>query len=207
MVDTQVRPSDVTKFPIIDAMLSVPRERYVPATMQEAAYVGENVAVAPGRILFEPRTFAKMLDALAIDSADMVLYIGAGLGYGPAIVGRMAEAVVAVEPEDSLRQDAEATLSAQGEDRVAMIEAPLEVGAPSHGPYDVIIIEGGIGELPDAIADQLAEDGRIAALFVEGALGTVKIGHKHGGQISWRFGFNAMAPQLPAYQRDAAFVL
>ena len=63
MVDTQVRPSDVTKFPIIEAMLAVPREDFVPAAQREAAYMGENLDLGQGRVLLEPRTLAKMLDA------------------------------------------------------------------------------------------------------------------------------------------------
>ena len=81
MVDTQVRPSDVTKFPIIDAMLSVPREAYVPQSQRQAAYASDNLEVGAGRWLLEPRTFAKMLDALSIQAGDLVLDIGCGLGY------------------------------------------------------------------------------------------------------------------------------
>ncbi|HMO07252.1 MAG TPA: protein-L-isoaspartate O-methyltransferase, partial [Paracoccaceae bacterium] len=84
MVDTQVRPSDVTKFPIIDAMLAVPRETFVPDALREAAYVGENLDLAPGRVLLEARTLAKMLDALDLSPGDLVLHVGAGLGYGSA---------------------------------------------------------------------------------------------------------------------------
>lgn len=97
MVDTQVRPNDVTKFPIIEAMLSVPREAFVPAQRREAAYVGGNIDVGDGRVLLEARTLAKMLDALDIQPTDLVLDIGCGLGYSAAVIARMAEAVVAVE--------------------------------------------------------------------------------------------------------------
>ena len=91
MVDTQVRPSDVTKFPIIDAMLQVPREVYVPRDKQEAAYIGENVEIAPGRVVLEPRTLAKMLDALDIQPDEMVLDLGCGLGYSAAVIARQYE--------------------------------------------------------------------------------------------------------------------
>jgi hypothetical protein len=81
MVDTQVRPSDVTKFPVIDALLSVPRERYVPSERREAAYVGENLPLARGRVVLDPRTLAKMLDLLDLQPGEAVLDIGCGLGY------------------------------------------------------------------------------------------------------------------------------
>ena len=90
MVDTQVRPSDVTKFPIIDAMLHVPREVYVPRDKLQAAYIGENVEIAPGRVVLEPRTLAKMLDALDIQPGEMVLDLGCGLGYSFQEPGRCA---------------------------------------------------------------------------------------------------------------------
>ena len=93
MVDTQVRPNDVTKFPIIEAMLAIPREVFVPGAQREAAYVGGNVEIAPGRVVLEARTLAKMLDALDIRPSDLVLDVGCGLGYSTAVIARMAEAV------------------------------------------------------------------------------------------------------------------
>jgi hypothetical protein len=80
MVDTQVRPSDVTKFPIIDAMLDVPREAFLPDARREMAYVGGPIEIAPGRVLLEARTIAKMLDAADLEPGDVVLEIGSGLG-------------------------------------------------------------------------------------------------------------------------------
>ncbi|WP_323768172.1 protein-L-isoaspartate O-methyltransferase [Marinovum sp.] len=207
MVDTQIRPADVTKFPIIDAMLAIPREVYTPRDKREAAYVGENLEFAPGRVMLEPRTLAKMLDGLAITGGELVLDIGAGYGYSAAVMARMAEAVVAVEDEADRVTEAQGALSENGSDGVIMHEAALEAGAPEHGPYDVIVIEGGIEQLPEAIADQLKEGGRIAALFMEGQLGTVRIGYKQNGAISWRFAFNAAAPVLPGYQKSAEFAL
>ncbi len=88
MVDTQVRPSDVTKFPIIDAMLNVAREDFVPTAQREAAYVGENLNLGQGRVLLEPRSLAKMLDVLAIDADELVLDVGCTLGYSTAVIAR-----------------------------------------------------------------------------------------------------------------------
>ena len=90
MVDTQIRPSDVTKFHIIDAMLSVPREQFVPRDKREVAYVGETVDLGGARVVLEPRTFAKMLDALDVRNTELVLDIGSGLGYSSAVLSRMA---------------------------------------------------------------------------------------------------------------------
>ena len=205
MVDTQIRPSDVTKFPIIQAMLTVERENFVPAGQREAAYVGESLDVGAGRVVLEPRTLAKMLDALDVQPDELVLDIGTGFGYTAAVLSRLAEAVVAIEEEASWAKEAEGGLAEAGGDNVAVVEASLESGAPQHGPYDVILIEGGVEDVPAAITDQLKEGGRIAALFMEGALGVCRIGYRMDGAVNWRDAFNASAPILPGFARDRAF--
>lgn len=207
MVDTQVRPSDVTKFPIIEAMLSVPREAYVPAAKQAVAYVGESVDLGQGRVLVEARTLAKMLDALEVLPSDRVLDIGGGLGYSAAVVARMAASVVAVEDEAARVEAANATFAAQGIANAKAIVGPLSGGAASEAPFNVIIVNGGVQDVPETLLAQLAEGGRIAAVFMQGALGTVKIGHKVDGRVAWRFAFNASAPVLPGFARAAAFAL
>lgn len=207
MVDTQVRPSDVTKFPIIDAMLSVPREAFVPNALQEAAYAGENLEIAPGRILLDPRTFAKILEAVNIQPTDMVLDVGAGLGYSSAIAGHLAEAVIALEDSAEMVGEAEAALAAVGVDNVAVVEGALNEGAAKHGPYDVILIQGGVEEVPETLIDQLKDGGRIAAIFEDGRLGTVRVGHKSDGGVSWRYAFNGDAPLVAGFAKASAFAL
>lgn len=206
MVDTQVRPSDVTKYPVIAAMLAVPREAYVPAALREAAYVGENLTLAPGRVLMEARTLAKMLDALDIRANELVLDVGAGLGYSAAVIARMAEAVVVVETEP-LAAEAQATLAAERVDNVAVVAGDLAAGSPRHAPFDVIFIDGGVEVVPDALSSQLCSGGRIAALFMQGALGTVRIGIKTADGLVWRDAFNATVPVLPGFGRKRAFAL
>ena len=202
MVDTQVRPSDVTKFPIIAAMLAVPRENFVPSARREAAYMGLNIDFAPGRVVLEPRTLAKMLDFLNITPEDHVLDVGAGYGYGAAVLSEMGARVVALE--------ADATAAAalgDGNDRVAVVSGPLAAGVAASAPFDVILVEGGVETVPAALIAQLTEGGRIAAIFMQGALGTVRIGTKHDGAVNWRFAFNATAPVLPGFAAARDFVL
>jgi len=207
MVDTQVRPSDVTKFPIIEAMLQVPREAYVPDSKREEAYVSGNVSLGASRVMLEPRTFAKLLDNLDISPDETVLDIGCGLGYSTAILARLAEAVVAVEEDSDMATEAQRTLSSNDVDNAAVIEGTLSEGAAKHGPYDVIVIEGGVEQVPSVILEQLKEGGRIGCIFMEGALGVARIGYKIDGQITWRFVFNASAPVLPGFEADRGFVL
>ena len=205
MVDTQVRPSDVTKFPIIDAMLTVAREDFVPTAQREAAYVGENLNLGQGRVLLEPRSLAKMLDALAIDGDELVLDVGCALGYSTAVIARMAQAVVAVEQDEDMAREAQDALVAAGADNAVVHEGPLVEGAPQHGPYDVIVVQGGVADVPVVLVDQLKEGGRIAAMFMSGPLGEVLVGYKRAGKISWRLAFNATAPILPGFEREMTF--
>ena len=207
MVDTQVRPSDVTKYTIIDAMLSIPREAYVPAAKREAAYMGEHVTLAPGRVVLDPRTLAKLLDALDIQPTEAVLDLGCGFGYSAAVIARMAEAVVAVEEDADLATEAQATLSAQGVDNAAVISGKLAEGAAKAGPYDVIVLQGAAEVIPAALLAQLKEGGRIGAIFMEGALGVARIGYKIDGVVTWRPAFNASAPVLPGFAAHRAFTL
>lgn len=207
MVDTQVRPSDVTKFPIIEALLRVPREKFVPEDLKEAAYVGNNLELGDGRVLLEPRTFGKMLDVLNIMPSDLVLDVGAGYGYSAAVLSHLAEAVVAVEEDAEMAGDATNALAELSADNVAMVEAPLTDGVAQHGPYDVIIIEGGVAQVGDALMAQLKDGGRICAVFADGAFGAVRVGYKKNGSVSWRFAFNASAPILPGFEYQEQFAL
>lgn len=207
MVDTQVRPADVTKFPVIKALLSVPREAYVPRSLREAAYIGENLEIAPRRVVLEARTLAKLLDALDIQPDEMVLDLGCGLGYSTAVIARLAEAVIAVEEDAALAAQAEKTLASEGVDNAAVITGPLAQGAAKHGPYDVITLQGAIETLPQALSDQMKEGGRIGCVFMEGALGLARVGYKVDGVVTWRFAFNATAPVLPGFDLRRGFVL
>jgi protein-L-isoaspartate(D-aspartate) O-methyltransferase len=207
MVDTQVRPSDVTKFPIIAAMLSVPREVYVPSNLREAAYVGENIDIGTGRVVLEARTLAKLLDALDIQPDELVLDIACGLGYSTAIIARLADTVVAVEDDVAHATAAQRTLNHEGVDNAVVITAPLTEGSAKHGPYDVIAVQGGVEVIPPAILDQLKDGGRIGALFMEGHFGVARVGYKSAGQITWRSLFNASAPVLAGFRAERSFRL
>ncbi|MDE4274292.1 protein-L-isoaspartate O-methyltransferase [Phaeobacter gallaeciensis] len=207
MVDTQVRPSDVTKYPIIEAMLAVPRESFVPDAQREAAYADQNIDLGDSRVLLEPRTLAKVLDALDIQNDELVLDVACGLGYSTAVAARVAQMVIGVEQDEDMGRDAQDQLAEAGADNAIVHVGALAEGAAEHGPYDVIMIQGGVEDVPSAVLEQLRDGGRIAAVFMTGALGEVKIGHKTGGQVSWRFAFNAGAPVLPGFEKVREFAL
>ena len=206
MVDTQVRPSDVTKFPIIAAMLSVSREDFVPDARREAAYAGLNIPLAERRVVLEARSLAKLLDFLDIQPGERVLDLGAGYGYASAVMAALGADVVAVE-EAAMAGQARDKLDAAGCGAVKLVTGPLAAGAAADGPYGAIIVQGAVEVMPEAILAQLAEGGRIGAIFMEGALGVARIGHMAEGRVSWRYAFNATAPVLPGFEARRVFVL
>ncbi len=205
MVDSQVRPSDVTRLSIIQAMLAVPREDFVPAALRPVAYLGEHVPLAPGRVLLDPRIFAKMIDALDLGPDTRVLDVGCGLGYSTAVMARIAGSVLGLEEDGALAANAGGTLNTQGVDNASVQQGTLAAGVQEQAPFDAIIVEGGVETLPEALTDQLAPGGRIVAIFVEGQSGQVRLGLRTPGGLGWRRIFDATAPLLPGFVRAKAF--
>lgn len=205
MVDCQVRPSDVTRYAIIEAMLWAPRERFVAKNRRDVAYAGADIELAPGRVLLEPRSFAKMLEAAHIGAGDLVLDLAPGSGYSTAVIARMAEAVVAIEPDPELTEWAQGLLAELEVDNAVVAEGDPARGDPDHGPYDVIFINGAVEVLPTALTDQLKPGGRLVALFREGAVGKCRVLTRGAQAISPRYVFDADAPVLDGFVRKEEF--
>ncbi|MGF1552043.1 MAG: protein-L-isoaspartate O-methyltransferase [Paracoccaceae bacterium] len=205
MVDTQVRPSDVTRYAIIEAMSTVPRERFVPAAKRELAYAEIDVPLADGRVLVAPRTLAKMLEAARIDTDDLVLDLAPGTGYSTAVIARMAQAVVAVEPDDALRAQAQDALDALEVLNAAVSGGDPAEGDAAHGPYDVIFVAGAVERLPERLTDQLKDGGRLVFIEHEGRLGRCRVITRSGEALSRAWAFDADAPVLPGFERAHAF--
>jgi len=205
MVDCQIRPADVTRFALIDAMLAVPRERFVPKALRPVAYADAEVDIAPGRALLEPRTLAKMIDAAGIGPGDLVLEIAPGTGYSSAVIAHLAEAVVAIEPVAGLAEQARTNLSALEIDNVAVAEGDPAGGDPVHGPYEVIFINAAVEQVPDALRDQLKDGGRLVAIFADRGAGQCRVLTRAGAGFSERYIFDANAPVLPAFAKAPSF--
>ena len=206
MVDCQIRPSDVTRYPIISTMLDVPREDFVPSGQRSVAYMGNHIDIAPGRVVLEPRTFAKLIDAMDISSDDLVLNIGCGLGYSAAVLGRLAAAVIAVEDDAARAEEATQNITNADIMNVIVETGPLSEGAPAHGPYDAIVIEGALETVPDTLVSQIKLGGRIGAIFLNEAGGQAKIGTCTDAGLTWRRAFDATAPLLPGFVGEKSFV-
>lgn len=205
MVDCQVRPADVTRYPIIAAMLAVPREAFVPRASREVAYAGAEVPVAPGRVLLDPRTFAKMLEAAQIGPTDVVLDVASATGYSTAVIARMAATVVAVEGDPALAKAARETLARLDIFNAVVEERDPALGAPEAGLYDAILINGGVERIPPALAAQLKQGGRLVALFQDGPVGQCRLMTRAGEGLTARRMFDAGAPVLAGFAAERGF--
>ena len=206
MVSGQIRTNRVTDERLIDAMEEIPRERFVPHAKRGVAYVDEDVEVASGRYLMEPMVLARLVQEADITADDVVLDVGCGSGYAAAVMARLAATVIALDIDDSLVAEAERALSAVGADNAIVVTGPLAEGHARQAPYDVILLGGGVDHLPPALADQLAEGGRIVGVLREpGTVGQATLWARHRGALSSRCLFEASLPPLPGISQPARF--
>lgn len=209
MVDGQVRTTDVTELRLLDALLTVPRERFVAHAQRPLAYIDEDVRVtAPGtppRYLIKPSPFAKLVQMAAVSPTDFVLDVGCATGYSSAVLSKLASSVVALESDAELAARATETLGALGFDTVAVVQGPLQAGYQAEAPYDVIVIGGAVEELPVALFDQLREGGRLVVVEGVGNAGRGRLYVKAEGVVTGRSVFNVAIKPLPGFERAYTF--
>jgi protein-L-isoaspartate(D-aspartate) O-methyltransferase len=206
MIESQVRPNGITDRRLIDAMAAVPREQFVPAHLKPLAYMDEDIALAGGeagsrRYLLEPMAYARMVQAARIDPGDLVLDIGTGSGYSAAVLSHLAQMVVAVESDAGLAKVANENLLRLEVANVALVEAPLKAGYAAEGPYDAIIINGRVEEVPGTLLDQLADGGRLVAVVGATEVARARVFTRSGNQIAERDVFDASIPALSEFDR------
>ena len=213
MVDGQVRPADVTRPDVIDAMLWAPRERFLPKSKRGVAYMGDLVELAPGRFELDPRTLAKMIDALAPTSKDLALVVGAGGGYASAVLSRICAAVVSLEQDESLAASAKEALSEVGVDTVIDAVGPHSAGCAQHAPYNIVLVNGAVpagaaggrDPLEEILSKQLADGGRLATLRGDGAAGWCELLVRTGEGWGGRRAFEAAGPVLAGFEPKREF--
>jgi protein-L-isoaspartate(D-aspartate) O-methyltransferase len=210
MVDCQVRPSDVTDNRIIDAMLAVPREAFVPENRRALAYLDLDLDVSEGgsskRFLIQPAVTAKMLQAAEIGPSDHVLVVGCATGYTAALVARFAGQVTATESEPSLAAKAGEVLTQTGFGGVTVRAAAAAEGDTANAAYDVIVINGATEITPDRLYRQLKEGGRLVGVFAMTRPQRATIVTRSHGDFGNRALFDAAVPVLPGLERLPAFV-
>ena len=202
MVDSQLRTSDVTDPAVVGVMASVPREAYVPTALASVAYMDRAIALGHGRALNAPLVTGRLLVAAAVRPAMRVLLIGAATGYTAALIAALGAEVHAVEEEAELIAAARAANQGAA---IHWVEGPLTAGAPDAAPFDRIIIDGAIEQLPDTLAAQLAEGGRIVAARRDGAVTRLVQGVKTGGTIALRSFADMDAAALPGFAAPGGF--
>ena len=206
MVESQVRPSDVTDRRIMAAMQDIARERFVPEGQRSLAYMDEAIPFGGGRGLLAPRIFARLVQLGNIGASDRVLDVGCLTGYSAAVLGRLAGHITALESDAGLARIAQIELAAKTAANVDVVTSALAAGHAVGAPYDVIIVEGGTERMPEALTDQLAPGGRLVAIEASGRrLGQAVIITKSASGLTKRVAFEASGFLLPGFEKPAAF--
>ena len=208
MVESQVRPNDVTDLRIQQAMETTPREMFVPPELRDQVYVEREIDYAPGRRLLRARDFAKLAAAADIRRSDVVLNVVCGSGYSTAILANLAEMVVSVESDEKLAALAQDNLNVLGFSNAAVISGDPTAGAANQGPFDVIFVGGVIEKKPDALIGQLRDGGRLATILRENGVSRGGVYVRSGGTASFTPYFDAASSAvLDGFERPREFVL
>jgi protein-L-isoaspartate(D-aspartate) O-methyltransferase len=206
MVEGQVRTADVTDAAVLDAMLTLPRERFLPPSLAPLAYVDGDIPVARGRALLKPMVLAKLVQAARLDAGDRVLDVGCATGYSSALLARLAGSVVALEEDPELASQAKSALAAVGATNVEVVIGPLTAGWPAGGPYDIILLNGATEVAPETLGRQLKLDGRLLGVYGRSAASKAMIYHLIEGHMVGRPIFDAAARLLPGFSAPPEFV-
>lgn len=205
MVDNQIRTTDVTAYKVLDAFGSIPRELFVPASLRALAYSDSDIELSGRRTMMQPSPLAKLLQLADLDKNDLVLIIAPNSGYCVALAAQLANTIVAVENDSELVTKAEEVLSRLGIDNVAVIEGDIRQGAASQGPFDKIIIEGAVEQIPQTLLDQLKDGGSL--ITVDGAQRRAEAVRilKTGSAFSRIAAFDTNAPILEEFRKPEEF--
>ena len=207
MVDCQLRPSKVNDQFILDAFLTIPREDFVGKQQRALAYVDEDLLLPGGRCLMDPMVLARLLQALEIRPDDSVLIVGAGCGYGTAVAAKLAGSVIAIETRANLVDKAQDVLVSIGIDNAAIVKSRLVDGYPEEGPYDRILIEGGVETVPDNLLKQLTPKGRLAAIYRKAVhpVGVASVWTRSGKEFTRTSLFDARVPNIDEFNAKVEF--
>jgi protein-L-isoaspartate(D-aspartate) O-methyltransferase len=213
MVERQLRPFDVTDVPVLQRFLDIPREIFLPAELAPLAYSDMAIAMKGGaggrtRTLTPPLVLARLLQGADIRENDKVLDIGGGAGFPAALLAGLAGEVTALECDAELAEQAKANLAAVGAANVRVETGALENGVAAAGPFDVILIHGGVEDGLGQLFEQLAPNGRLLAIATPRAGGGQQVVRyeRHGGKAAGeRPLFDASAPILPGFAKTPAF--
>ena len=207
MIDGQIKTNKVTDPTLIKALQSVPREKFVPRHLQNIAYIDEDIALGNGRYLPEPMVLARLIQQAAPSKDDLALDIGCGTGYSTALLGHLASTVVGIEQSIEMAEQADTLLHDLDICNAVVIQQKdLRAGYPQQGPYNIILINGSVPAVPEAIKKQLAEGGRLVTVLSDkGHMGTAVMITRSGDNFSTQILFDAATPTLAGFERTKSF--
>ena len=208
MVESQIRTNKVTDDGLLSAFEATPREAFVPKALTGIAYVDEDLHIGDSRHLMEPMVLARLLQAAEPEASDLALVVGGATGYAAAILAGLVATVVSLDSDEALTKRANDTFMTLGIDNAAAVAGVMEDGYAAQAPYGLIVIDGGVEVVPDALIDQLSPGGRLVAVTYaeEGEPGRAMIVEKTAAGAAGRVLFDASVPLLPGFRRTAGFV-
>lgn len=208
MVDCQLRPNNITDLDILAAMDTVPREKFVPSGLQAIAYLEQSLALTDDdHAMLTPIALATLIQAADIKPTDYVLDIGCLTGYSSAVLSHLADSVVALEENSALAAQASEILNDLEVGNVAVVESALLSGQAEQGPFDVILINGAVDEVPQDLLAQLKDGGRLVTIVIENGYGRAMRYIKTGGVVGAAAICDLSGPRLTHFQKDTEFVL
>lgn len=205
MVENQLRPNQIEEPRVLKAMGEIPRELFVPKALRGCAYGDEDLDLGQGRFLIEPLALAKLIQAAEPRGEDVALVVGDVTGYAAAVLSRLVATVFLLVPPGTPTEPIEALLSELGCDNVVLQQGDAMAGYPAQAPYDLILLAGSVPVIPPALLDQLADQGRLAAVVEHGRSGKVTIARKFNGAVGRLTPFDARIGRLPGFKVETGF--
>lgn len=198
MIENQLRPQGVTDQGVLAAMGEVPREQYVGEGARALAYVDRSVALGGDRFLMAPAALGQLLTQLMPVPGERALVVGAGSGYSAAVLAHIGLAVTAVEENPELADRARAL-------GLDVVQGPLAAGHQRGAPYDLILIDGAVEHVPDALVQQVADGGRLGGALVDRGITRLIAGRKAAGSFGYLSVGDAGVAALPGFSRPRGF--
>ena len=206
MVENQLRPSNVDDPMVLKAMGEVPREVFLPKRLRGIAYCDEGIGVDSETYLIEPLVLGRMLQTAELDPNDVVLVAGCDTGYCAAILSKLVATVFLLVPDQKSSQSIEKVLDTLGADNVVVQTGELPLGLKDQAPFNMVLLGGSVGELPDALINQLDEGGRLVAVVQSGRSGNITVAKRIGKSVGSIMPFDAAIPPIRQQKQSDNFV-
>ena len=198
MVDAQLRPEGVSFPPVVEAMASVKREDFVADEARQLAYIDRAVPMGDGRLMSAPAVLGKLLNEMMPLAGERALVIGCGSGYSAAVLKAIGVGVVGVESSAELAGRARKA-------GIEVVEGPLEEGLKANAPFDLVLIDGAVEHIPEAIIMQLADHGRVGTALIDRGVSRLAVGRRAGNGFGLHTMADAGAAPLPGFAKPVPF--